>query len=78
MLADVGGEYLDDLGVIVLRVFGDALQRVDAAQAHVDCQVPQLLDRLREPVGDLPCAIERERPRRVERADHGKTAGKQR
>ena len=42
MLADVGGEHLDDLRVVLLGVAGDTFERVNAAEAHVKRALAEL------------------------------------
>ena len=74
MLANVGRQHLDDLGMIVLGVLGDALKGVDAAQDDVDLGLaglvgsPELVDRSGEALGDLACPVESCFERRTEQA----------
>jgi hypothetical protein len=53
MAAHEGGEHLGDGRPVVGRVVGDALQRVDAAEPHVQFWVAQLVDGAGKPLGDL-------------------------
>jgi hypothetical protein len=64
--------------VLFWRFVGDALQRVDAAEADLDLVVTELLDGAREAFGDLAAAVERERTGGIDRADDGDRAGQQR
>ena len=53
------------VGVVLCGVAGDALQGVDAANAHVKLVGAELLDRLRVAVGHLPFAGQGEVPRGI-------------
>jgi hypothetical protein len=53
VLSDVGGQDLGDGRLVRLGVAGDALQRVDAAEADVELVRAELVDRAGEPLGDL-------------------------
>jgi hypothetical protein len=52
--AHVCAEYFHYSRVIALRFAGDALKREDATEANGWVLVPELFDRFREPVSDLP------------------------
>ena len=78
MLAHEGCEHFDDLWVVGSGVPGDALEGVDTAEADIDRAVAELLDRLREAVGQLAGAVQRERAGRIDRADHRYAACEQR
>jgi hypothetical protein len=54
MAADEGGQHLLDRRAVAWRVVGDALQRVDAAEADIKLRAAELVDRTSEPLGDLP------------------------
>jgi hypothetical protein len=59
MPANEGAEHLGNLCLVLGRVIGDSLQRVDAPQAHVDlvlAGLAELVDRLGVAVGDLAFA----------------------
>jgi hypothetical protein len=51
--ADERGEYFDDDGTIVGGVVDDALQRVDAAEPHVQLGYAELVDGAGKPFGNL-------------------------
>ena len=58
MAADERGQNLLDRTSVDSRFLGDPLQRIDAAQSHVDLLVTELLDGAGEPLGDLPLPIQ--------------------
>jgi hypothetical protein len=54
VLAHIRGQHLHDRPVVFLRVPCDPLEGVDATQPDVHLLVAELLNRTREPLGDLP------------------------
>ena len=64
--------------MVFFGISSDALKRVDAAEADVKLMVAELLNRLREPIGELPRSIEGETASRIDRTDHGDRARQQR
>src|SRR5690242_13862373 len=54
VVADEFGQHFHHRGVVASRVVGDAFQRVDAPDTHVDLCGTELLDRLVVAVGHLP------------------------
>jgi hypothetical protein len=53
VVANVGADHLEDRRTVTGRVVGDPFQGVERAETHWDVGVGELLDRLREAVGDL-------------------------
>jgi hypothetical protein len=53
LATDERGEHFGDGGVIVRRVIGDAMQRVDAAEPYIQFSMAELVDGTDEPFGDL-------------------------
>jgi hypothetical protein len=53
MAAEIGSDHLADDGAIGRRVAGNPLQRVNAAEPHVQLGAAELVDRAGEPLGDL-------------------------
>ena len=79
MLAYVCGQDLDDRGMVVTRFARQPLERVDTSQAHVEAfLIAELVDRARETLRDLALSIQRERARRIDRADNGNAASERR
>src|SRR4051794_9622953 len=70
-LAYVRGENLDDLGVIILRISGDALQGVDTAETNVELGLAKLVDRSCEALSDLASSVEAVRQAGEDGADDG-------
>jgi hypothetical protein len=64
MLPDKCGEHLHHGGVVFGGIAGDPLEGVDAADAHVDLLVAELLDGLGEAVSHLPFSGQGEVPSR--------------
>jgi hypothetical protein len=53
VLAHERSQDFSDRVAVVRGVLGDALQRVDTAQAKVELVAAQVVDRFVEPLGDL-------------------------
>jgi hypothetical protein len=75
VLANVGGEHLDDLGVIVGGVASDALQGVDATEPDIELGTSELVDGPGEALGDLAGPVEPIGEARQDGADRGNAAG---
>src|ERR1700750_1132481 len=54
VLADVGRKDLDDRGMVLRPLAREALERVDRAKPDVERGVPELIDRAREALDQLP------------------------
>jgi hypothetical protein len=76
VLSNVGREDLDDLGMVVSGVSGEALEGVDAAQANIEFAAAQLVDGPSEALGDLARPVEAVGKAGEDSADDGDHPGK--
>jgi len=74
MLADECGEHIHHGGMVSRGVADDALQRVDAADPHVELLGSELFDGLGVPVGHLSFAGQGEVPRCEDQGGGGEQA----